>query len=221
MSRPGGEGRGGWCHNLSRRGVAAVRTRQNPTMNHSREGFIGGATPEDVRDLVAKGWLTHDAMWFDQSARVLGVERANDLNRAAIRAMATTEVRRLSELTGAGGASPDDTAAVVRFVADGTRLVTPASVAGRMRVWAGDDETLCWEWEPGECFAFKGMSRLGWIDGYRCGVIYRVECWLDALGVRPLGAPSVEGCLMLAGGGCTGSLALQWDAGGSGRAPGG
>ena len=147
----------------------------------------------------------------------IGIEHANDVNRAAIHAMAPTEVRRLSELMGEGRAVPGDAAAVVRFVVDGIRLVTPLSVARHMRVWAGEDDTLCWEWEPGECFAFKGMSRLGWIDDYRCGVIYRIECWPDALGVRPLGPPSVEGCLMLAGGSCAGSL--QCETGASGPSP--
>ncbi len=54
-----------------------------------------GSTREQVRDLVAKGWLTHDGMWFDEAARSLGIDAANDLNRAAIRAMAPFEVSRL------------------------------------------------------------------------------------------------------------------------------
>jgi hypothetical protein len=39
-------------------------------------------------------------------------------------------------------------------------------------------------------------------------VIYRIECWLDALGVRPLAEPAVGPCLMHAGGKCAGSLEL-------------
>ena len=69
-----------------------------------------------VRDLVAKGWLTHDGMWFDEAARVLGIDAANDLNRAAIRAMAPFEVSRLCEALGVEPATLRDAGAVARFV---------------------------------------------------------------------------------------------------------
>ena len=36
-------------------------------------------------------------------------------------------------------------------------------------------------WEMKKCFAHAGMTRLGVIDGYECGVIYRVACWFDSL----------------------------------------
>ena len=81
-----------------------------------------------VRDLVAKGWLTHDGMWFDEAARSLGIDAANDLNRAAIRAMAPFEVSRLAEALGVVPAALEDADAVARFVSDGIRLVTPESV---------------------------------------------------------------------------------------------
>ncbi|MBN2114229.1 MAG: hypothetical protein JW785_08905 [Acidimicrobiia bacterium] len=166
-----------------------------------------GLPPAGVRDLLAKGWLTHDGMWFDEAARAFGVEAANHLNRAAIRAMVPFEVRRLCEVLGVDPADLRDAAAVARFVAAGVRLVTPQSVSAHLRVTAGD-RSLHWEWEPGECFAYQGMRRYGRLDGYRCGVIYRIECWLEALGVRARGTPAVEGCLMHATGRCAGELAL-------------
>lgn len=163
----------------------------------------------EIRDLLAKGWLTHDGMWFDQAARSFGVEAANALNRAAIRAMAPFEVGRLAAALGVDPAAPRDCAAVVRFVAEGIDLVTPASVSQHLRVRAGADDTLHWEWDPGECFAYRGMARFGHLEGYRCGVIYRVECWLAALGARPLGDPAIEGCLMADTGRCSGALVLD------------
>jgi len=160
-----------------------------------------------VRDLVAKGWLTHDGMWFDEAARALGIDAANDLNRAAIRAMAPFEVGRLAEALGVVPGALEDAEAVARFVSDGIRLVTPESVFSSLRV-TGAVGRLHWEWDAGECFAYKGMRRYGWLEGYRCGVIYRIECWLEALGVRARGAPVVEGCLMHTTGGCAGDLTL-------------
>jgi len=162
-----------------------------------------------IRDLAAKGWLTHDGMWYDRVAAAQGVERANELNRAAIRAMAPLEVSRLCEAFAVQPGDVGDAAAAARFVAEGIQLVTPASVSGHLHVRAGEG-VLHWEWDPGECFAYKGMQRFGYLDGYECGVIYRVECWLDALGVRPFGEPAVGPCLMYLTGRCAGELALSF-----------
>jgi len=167
-----------------------------------------GVSREQLRDLLAKGWLTHDGMWFDQTVRAFGLAEANRLNRAAIRAMAPFEVSRLAEALGVGPADLSDAGAVARFVAAGVALVTPASVAGHLRVWAAG-RRLHWEWDPGECFAYKGMQRFGHLAGYECGVIYRIECWLGALGVRPLAEPAVGPCLMHLGVDCAGSLELS------------
>jgi len=164
--------------------------------------------PAELRGLLAKGWLTHDGMWFDEAARALGVEAANDLNRAAIRAMVPFEVSRLCRALGVDPATLGSAAAVACFVGAGIRLVTPESVSSHLRVDARDD-ALHWEWDDRECFAYRGMQRYGWLGGYRCGVIYRIECWLEALGVRPRGAPVVEQCAMHSSGRCAGDLGLS------------
>ncbi len=169
-----------------------------------------GLDRSQMRDLLAKGWLTHDGMWFDQAARTLGLEEANRLNLAAIRAMAPFEVNRLAGALGVTAVDLVDEEAVVRFVAAGIALVVPKSVSGRLHVRA-EAGHLHWEWDPGECFAYQGMQRFGHLSGYECGVIYRVECWLEALGVRPPGDRAVRGCLMHTTGRCAGGLPLSFD----------
>ena len=32
---------------------------------------------EEIRDLLGKGWLTHDGAWFAAVAQELGIEQAN------------------------------------------------------------------------------------------------------------------------------------------------
>jgi len=34
---------------------------------------------KEIRDLLGKGWLTHDGMWFYNTYRELGIEKANQL----------------------------------------------------------------------------------------------------------------------------------------------
>jgi len=55
---------------------------------------------EEIRDLLGKGWLTHDGMWFYQTAKEFGIDKANELNRAAIKSMAVFEAERLTKILG-------------------------------------------------------------------------------------------------------------------------
>lgn len=55
---------------------------------------------EETRDLLGKGWLTHDGAWFLNTARLPGIETANRLKKAAIRTMAPIEVRRTMKVLG-------------------------------------------------------------------------------------------------------------------------
>jgi len=58
---------------------------------------------EEIRDLLGKGWLTHDGAWFYETTRELGIEKANKLNRAVISTMAPIEAKRLCEILGIEG----------------------------------------------------------------------------------------------------------------------
>ena len=57
----------------------------------------------EIRDLLGKGWLTHDGMWFYHAYQELGIEKANKLNKAAIRSLAPIEIKRVQKAFGIGG----------------------------------------------------------------------------------------------------------------------
>jgi len=61
---------------------------------------LDGLEKSDIRDLLGKGWLTHDAMWFYHTCRQFGIEKANEINKAAIQAMAPIEMERAKKLLG-------------------------------------------------------------------------------------------------------------------------
>jgi hypothetical protein len=68
---------------------------------------------------------------------------------------------------------------------------------------------LHWEWERNECFAYKGMSRMGVIENYECGVMYRVELWLESLDLKFVSNPRPGKCRMLEKGYCAGDYEFQ------------
>jgi hypothetical protein len=53
-----------------------------------------------------------------------------------------------------------------------------------------------------KCFAYEGISRMGAIDRYECGIFHRIESWFNALGIAFEVTPEVETCLMNSGGNC-------------------
>jgi hypothetical protein len=63
-------------------------------------------------------------------------------------------------------------------------------IPGFMRVafTYAEKDKLAWTFEPGKCFAYKGFKRMGAIEKYECGVLYRIECWLDNWEYRSLHA---------------------------------
>jgi hypothetical protein len=92
------------------------------------------------------------------------------------------------------------------FLLAALELTLPDSVFRKSRFSSPSKDVLRWEWEKGQCFAYKGMKQIKAIDGYRCGVMYRIECWLEALGIRYSMEPKIDGCLMHEKGTCEGEF---------------
>jgi hypothetical protein len=90
-------------------------------------------------------------------------------------------------------------------------MVLPRSTFARIHFSLPSRNVIHWEWENKECFAYKGMERIGLADKYKCAVIYRIECWLDALEVKHDVSPRIEGCLIAEKGQCSGDLRFYFD----------
>lgn len=163
----------------------------------------------ELRDLLGKGWLTHDGMWFYHASRAFGVDHANTLNKSAIRSLAPIEINRVRKVLGMEEGTLESFESLTEFLLNAFELTLPGSVFEKFHFGASSENTLHWEWEDGECFAFKGMTRLGIIDDYRCGVIYRIECWLEALGIEFSIDPRIDACIMHTTGACSGNIRVR------------
>ena len=163
----------------------------------------------DIRDLLGKGWLTHDGLWFYHTYQEFGIEKANTLNKAAIRSLAPIEIRRVKKVLGIGGEKIETFEELKRFLLEALEMILPKSVFKKFEFRASSTYLLHWEWKSGECFAFKGMKQIGIIDGYRCGVIYRIECWLEAMGINYDIDPKIDKCIMHEKGSCSGDIRVM------------
>jgi len=164
-----------------------------------------------IRDLLGKGWLTHDGMWFFSVYQRLGVEQANVLNKAAIQSLAPIETSRARKLLGFKDSDIETFAELRDFLLDSLELILPESVFSRAHFDAPEMNTIRWEWEKGECFAYKGMKQIGILDDYECGVMFRIECWLQALGIPYEIEPKIDKCIMHEKGACRGEIKTFFD----------
>lgn len=164
-----------------------------------------------LRDFLGRGWLTHDGMWFYNTYTELGIEAANKINLAAIRSLAPIELAGARRLLGLDEKEFASFEEVAGFLKDCLELILPTSLFGRMSILASEGNILKWEWKQGECFAYKGMLQLGLLDDYRCGVMYRIECWLKALNIKHEISPVIDKCIMHEKGMCRGEIKVRMD----------
>lgn len=144
----------------------------------------------ELRELLSKCWMTHDAMWFATCVRLCGMETANRINQQAVRSMATIEIRRLQKLLDQPEIRTwqelqgflDACVELIRCDFMGFEASYPAPGIYR--------------WDMPRCFAFEGISKLGVIDDYQCGIFTRLEGWLDGLGLPYTATPELTGCQM-------------------------
>ncbi len=159
---------------------------------------------EEIRDLLGKGWLTHDGTWFFSVCNKHGVKEANRLNKTAIKSMVPFEVQRLKQIMAFDERQLTNVTEIANFMEEGMRLILPQSVLSKYHFKIESKNVLQWEWEKNECFAYKGMSRMGVIDGYECGVMYRIECWFESLGLKFESNVKLDNCQMHTKGYCRG-----------------
>ena len=161
----------------------------------------------DIKELLSKGWITHDAMWFFHSLQEVGIEKTNRINRAAVQSMSKIEVERLKKALGYQNKPINTFDELTYFLTQAMDLVLARFM--RFKVSTPEKNVIHWEMEKDACFAFKGVSGMGVIDQYDCGVLYRIESWFQALGIDYEMRPRVTTCLMHATGECKGDFVFN------------
>jgi hypothetical protein len=151
---------------------------------------------KELKELLNRGWMTHDAMWFYHCLRECGIEATNKINKAAIRDMSAIEIKRIKKAVGAGRLNTFDEFKgffdIAMEIASGKFMRYKYSTPAKNLMHA--------EWEA--CFAYEGIKALGVIDRYECGIMLRIDTWLDTLGIKYEVEPKVTGCMMHTDGKC-------------------
>jgi hypothetical protein len=160
---------------------------------------------KEIMELLHKGWMTHDAMWFYHCLNEFGIAKANQLNKAAIKSLAPLEMQRIKKALGMEKIETFEEFKLLLSGACGLLVADFMNATMSFQV----KNILHWEFKPQKCFAYKGMQNLGVIDEYECGVIYRIECWIDSLEIKYSVNPQIRKCLMRVQGNCSGDFCLD------------
>ena len=59
--------------------------------------LIDTLSKQALNELISKCWMTHDGMWFAHTFFDQGIEKANQINKAAIKGLAPIEIKRFQK----------------------------------------------------------------------------------------------------------------------------
>ena len=150
----------------------------------------------ELKEILIKNWMTHDAMWFYLTVQQFGLEKTNPINRAAVRSMAGVEMKRLRKAMGIERIETFDEFKEFFIVVMDTvigEFMKPSFSFPEHNLVHG-------EWKT--CFAYDGLTKYGMIDHYQCAIMERVEAWFEVLGIPFTVTPVVNGCMMHTDGRC-------------------
>jgi len=153
---------------------------------------------DGIREFFSKGWLTHDAMWFQHCLQELGPDQANRINQAAVKSMAAIEIQRIIKLMQIENKSITSFEQLQEIIDTTYKLIQPKF----MKIFYDFPEKNIFRGGFSECFAYKGLKNFGMINIYQCAVVSRVQGWFEALGVIYRMTPDFTGCLMHKNGKC-------------------
>jgi hypothetical protein len=156
-------------------------------------------------DLLNKCWMTHDGMWFFHCLQELGIEATNKINKSAIKSLSSIEIARVKK-TLACIKPIEDFDEFKKFFVEAANLLIPDFMNVKF-AYLGKNK-MTWEFNQNKCFAYTGIKRMGVIEQYECGVLYRIKCWLDELGIKHRFNPEIGKCHMHVNGCCSGEIQL-------------
>ena len=159
---------------------------------------------EMEKDLLIKGWMSHDARWFMAVAERFGIDAANRLNQLVCRELGRVEMKRYMKTLGLSPAKDLEEFLILGKAA----LTLYGSGLAEYEIKTLNHQT--YEMHLKRCFAYENIVRAGIKDQYECGILARIQGWIDAQGLEHELAPPLGKCMMVLGKECRYSITLHF-----------
>src|SRR4030067_915561 len=151
---------------------------------------------EVQKDLLIKGWMSHDARWFMAVAERCGSEEANRLNQKVCREFGQVQMRRFMKALNLP--LPKNIEQHLSINKAAISLYGPDLIEYEIKVL----DRPSYEMHIKRCFAHENVVKAGIKDQYECGILARVQGWMDAQGLEHELPPTLGRCMKVLGKEC-------------------
>jgi len=151
---------------------------------------------ETEKDLLIKGWMSHDARWFMAVAKHFGMDAANRLNQSVCREIGRVEMKRyLKTLALSPAKNLEEYLTLMKSAVSlyGCNLI-------EYEIKPLDHRS--YEMHLKRCFAHENIVRAGIADRCECGIFARLQGWIDAQELSHELIPPLGKCMMVLGKEC-------------------
>ena len=161
-------------------------------------------SPETEKDLLIKGWMSHDARWFMAVAEHFGIDAANRLNQFVCREVGRVEMKRYMKTLGLS--PPKNMDEYLDLIKATISLYGPDLIEHEIEIL----DHQSYQMHLKRCFSYENIVRAGIKDEYKCGIFARIQGWIDALGLEHDFLPPLGKCKMVLGEECCYTIALRF-----------
>ena len=159
---------------------------------------------EMEKDLLIKGWMSHDARWFMAVAEHFGIEAASRLNQIVARELGRVEMKRFMKALTLS--SPKNMDEYLNLKKAALSLFGPDLIEYEIKILDHQSYEMCLK----RCFAYENIVRAGIKDQYECGIFARLQGWIDAHGLEHELTPPLGKCMMVFGKECHYRITLHF-----------
>ena len=159
---------------------------------------------DSQKDLLVKGWMSHDARWFMAVAKHFGLNAANRLNQEVCRELGRVEMKRYMKTLALS--PPKDMHEYLEVKETALSLYGPDLIEYEIEIL----DVHSYGMHLKRCFAYENIIKAGIKDQYECGIFARLEGWIDAQGLDHELIPPLGKCMMVLGKECYYTIKIQF-----------
>jgi hypothetical protein len=159
---------------------------------------------KQIRDILIKNWMTHDALWYTEVAHHFGMADASPMNLRVCRKLGQIECRRLMKQVDVS--APGNMMDFRQLFDLAERVFVPEFMTIRVDYPGSDLQRV----QVLDCFAYNGMRKAGLVSEYACGIFERIEGWFDAMGLAYRLSPDLSRCLKHQGKDCVVTIQFKF-----------
>ncbi|MFL5345031.1 MAG: L-2-amino-thiazoline-4-carboxylic acid hydrolase [Hyalangium sp.] len=154
--------------------------------------------PEPSLNQIYQWWWMHDGRWYQEVAKRFGFDAANEINREALKFVASRVARGYAKSLGRPVQEMELAEAVSAFTMCSKLMWPPEMIEFKVDLTGPGS----FELNVVRNFALQMLQRAGTLADYKCPCLAMREGWFEGLGLKPV-EHEVKQCLREGGSACT------------------